>query len=252
MRTTILKTALAISILAAIFPQVALATTPSFSCSSNLVIFLDNGYSASCDGDFSFTDGVLQDSNRISLTAGGSLLIGANASLFAPIINLYSESINIDTDAIIDSGYRNDHSYGIINADYMLEPAIRGQQVLNPKFIVSLYNTSGEAVIYPYTDAGITITAGGSVSVSKGGSSILDIPVISTNQYAEAGRFGGGLVLLSNASINKNLAIQLSTTTLNLDDTSFIILSPVPEPSSYALMLLGIATFGFRRKQKAN
>ena len=58
MRTTISKIALAICILVAIFPQVALATTPSFSCSSNLVISLDNGYSASCDGDFAFDDSV--------------------------------------------------------------------------------------------------------------------------------------------------------------------------------------------------
>ena len=71
MRTTISKTALAICILAAILPQVALATTPSFSCSSNLVISLDNGYSASCDGDFTFDDGVLQDNTSINLRAGG-------------------------------------------------------------------------------------------------------------------------------------------------------------------------------------
>lgn len=84
MRTTISITALAISMLAAIFPQAALATTPNFSCSSNLVISLDNGYSASCNGDFSFTDGVLDNDNSISLTAGGLLHIGENATLSSP------------------------------------------------------------------------------------------------------------------------------------------------------------------------
>ena len=88
MRTTIFKTALAIGILATMFPQVVLATTPSFSCSSNLVISLDNGYSASCDGDFSFNDGVLHNDNSISLTAGGLLHIGENATLSSPFINL--------------------------------------------------------------------------------------------------------------------------------------------------------------------
>ena len=96
-RATISKTALAISILAAIFLQVALATTPSFSCSSNLVISLENSYSysASCDGDFAFTDGVLQNDTKISLTAGGFLNIGANASLIAPEVALISNNTSI-------------------------------------------------------------------------------------------------------------------------------------------------------------
>ena len=252
MRTTISKTALAISILAAILPQAALATTPSFSCSSNLVISLDNGYSASCDGDFAFDDGVLQDNTLINLRAGGFLNIGKNASLYAPIINFYAKSISTDAGAIIDAGYRIDNSYGIINADNMLEPAIRGAQVLNPKFIFSPNNTSAGAVIYPYADGGITVSAGGNIAASNVGSYFLGSPASSTNQYVEPSRISGSLVLLSHASINKNIAIQLSTTTLNLDGTSFVTLSPVPEPSSYALMMLGIVTIALRRKHKTN
>ena len=252
MRTTISKTALAICILAAILPQVALATTPSFSCSSNLVISLDNGYSASCDGDFAFDDGVLQDNTSINLRAGGFLNIGKNASLYAPIINFYADNINTDAGAIIDTGYRIDNSYGIINADYMLETAIRGEQVLNPKFIFSPNNTIAGAVIYPYADAGITIASGANISVRNGGSYFLDRPISSTNQYVVPSSISGNLVLLSQVSGDRNYAIHVSTTTLNLDGTSFVTLSPVPEPSSYALMLLGIAILGLQHKRKFN
>ena len=91
MRTTILKTALAISISAALFPQVSLTNSSSFISSINLVVSLDNGYSASCDGDFLFTDGVLHDDNLISLTASGLLHIGENATLSSPFINLSSD-----------------------------------------------------------------------------------------------------------------------------------------------------------------
>lgn len=98
MRSTIiksaLKTALAVSLVLIFSIQMASATTSSsFYCSSNLVVSFDNGYSASCDGDFSFTDGLLQNDTSISLTAGGLLNINANASLNAPLISLTSDNI---------------------------------------------------------------------------------------------------------------------------------------------------------------
>ena len=77
------KSVSAIIVTLTLLPQLALAAEQSFSCSLNLVVSIDNGYSASCDGDLSFTDGVLQNDTSISLTAGGSLDIGANVSLYA-------------------------------------------------------------------------------------------------------------------------------------------------------------------------
>ena len=71
----------------------AFAASPSFSCSSNLVVSTYNGYQASCDGDFVFTDGAIASDISINLTATGLLNIGKNASLSSPFINLYGASI---------------------------------------------------------------------------------------------------------------------------------------------------------------
>ena len=127
-----------------------------------------------------------------------------------------------------------------------------GGQVLNPKIIVLPDNTSGGTVIHPDSGADVTLTSGGRISASKGGASVLDSPAFITYKYAEVCMTGGNLVLLTRSTSEENYAIQVSTTTLNLDGTSFVTLSLVPEPSSYALMMLGIATFGLRRKHKAN
>lgn len=97
MRTPIPKICLIANLLALLTPQFATANvaSPSFSCSSNLVVSFENGYQASCDGDFSFTDGVLQNDTQISLIAKGFLDVGVNASLIAPHIYLSSPQIGL-------------------------------------------------------------------------------------------------------------------------------------------------------------
>ena len=61
MLITTTKIAIAISLGIALIPQLASATSLSFSCSSNLVISLDNGYSASCGADALIAEDVLQN-----------------------------------------------------------------------------------------------------------------------------------------------------------------------------------------------
>lgn len=77
-------------VIVALFPSLASASfqTLSFSCASNLVVTQDNGYQASCDGDFSFDSGTLVDDTSIRLIALGALNINSGVSLIAPLIEL--------------------------------------------------------------------------------------------------------------------------------------------------------------------
>lgn len=210
MRSISIKTVFAISVVAVLSPQLALATTPSFSCSSNLVVSLDNGYQASCDGDFSFTDGVLQNEVSINLSASGFLNIGTNTSLIAPAINLYSPNININAGAVIDAS--------------------------NP------------------LNAGL-----GSISISagKGRLAILDEPEklpIVLNPGASIGfgnsQLDGVLNNIGGVLVIKSPTVHITNSVLNPDSAIFTTVSPVPEPSTYAMVILGLATIGLSRKSK--
>lgn len=91
----------------ATLPAIASASveTPSFSCSANLVVSVENGYQASCDGDFSFDSGTLSDYVSIRLTSLGALNINSGVSLVAPLIELSGLSVFIATDAVLNAGY---------------------------------------------------------------------------------------------------------------------------------------------------
>ncbi len=191
MRSTIIKTVIAISISVALFPQLASATTPSFSCSSNLVVSLDNGYSASCDGDFSFTDGVLQNDTSISLTADGSIVIGSNFELASPIINLNAGNIQID---------------GRVSANLELNASTLPKGYLNS--------------LDWQSSSGIVVTQDNSQTLSV---IYLDLPLL-PDLFKPYPVSGGNINLVSQ----------------------------VPEPSNYALMLLGLAILGLKRKRKAS
>lgn len=110
---------------AAILPTIASASveTLSSSCSSNLVVSLENGYDASCDGDFSFDSGTLRNDVAIKLTSLGALNIHSNVSLIAPLIELTSTMISISSGAVLDAGYIGMPIYASeVNLLYMIEP----------------------------------------------------------------------------------------------------------------------------------
>ncbi len=217
MRSTIIKTVIAISVSFALFPQLASATTPSFSCSSNLVVSLDNGYSASCDGDFSFTDGVLQNDISISLTAGGFLNIGANASLIAPNISLISENIIFNGTADV----------GAIS---LVIPSGNAQvNIAN----ASIFQTSVRDIV----NWG-QFEIGDGASVSFGSSSNPSSTVLN--------RVGGSVVIKPNV-----IGGLITNTGINIVNSGGLIVSSVPEPSTYLMMILGLIPLGFKSKCKS-
>lgn len=219
MRSTIIKTVIAISISVALFPQLASATTPSFSCSSNLVVSIDNGYSASCDGDFSFKDGVLQNDTSISLTAGGFLNVGANASLIAPKISLISENI-------IFNG----------NADIRVAKSVipSSNTQLNILDVGSIKTSLKEVINWEQFE----IQDGASVSFSSGSSPSATV----------LNSVGGSIVI--RPGVTGNLISNAGAIIIN--NSNGIIVSSVPEPSAYIMMVLGLIPLGFMSKRKAS
>ena len=125
MRFKIIKTAIVVSCVA-LFPPLASATSLSFSCSSNLVISLENGYNASCGADVLFAGVVLQNktlnivepilnraplqiASNIELQAGRDIKTSINIVEPKPIINSLGGSIllNSNSGLIVSGGGGN-------------------------------------------------------------------------------------------------------------------------------------------------
>lgn len=226
MRLTIIKTVITVSVAAALFPQLASATTPSFSCSSNLIVSLDKGYSASCDGDFSFMDGVLQNDTSISLTAGGFLDIGANASLIAPNISLISENIVISGSLSAPSGNIFAGSMNSIIPSSTAQIKLANQVILQ----TSIRDMINWGQFEIGSGASVSFNSGlnpsGTVLNSVGGSIVIR-PEVTGNLIPNA-----GAIIITNAS--------------------GIIVSSVPESSTYAMMILGLIPLSLMRKRNIN
>ncbi len=217
MRPIIIKTLIAIGVATTLFPQFVLATTPSFNCSTNLVVSLDNGYNASCEGDFSFTDGVLQNDTKISLTAGGFLNIGASASLIAPLVNLYSTNIFISNGAIIGAGYPPNVGFDGINLD-----AGKGSKV-GQNYSPSLP---------------VVINSGSSISL---GENRQPNGLLTNGALSDV---GGNLLIGS--------TVGFSINPVQNDNSIFTLISAVPEPLTYAMMILGLGFIGLARAHKTH
>lgn len=217
MRSDIMKVVIAITFVATLSPQLVFATTPSFSCSSSLVVSLDDGYYASCEGDFSFDDGVLQNDTKIRLTAGGFLNIGANASLIAPEINLYSTKIPISTGASIVAGYPSGIGFNNINSDTV---------------------NSTKTVLNDSTNLGLVFNTGAFILL--GGNSQPN--GLLTN--GSLNDFGGNFVI--------NSATGISTNPVQNNNSNFILVSSVPELPTYAMIILGLAFIGLAHTRRGH
>ena len=201
MLITTTKTAIAISLGIALLPQLASATSLSFSCSSNLVISLDNGYRASCDGNFLFRDTKLQNNTAISLIPGSLLDVSDKKGLNTPLSNM-----NFNVGTLFNATYFNGNN---INID-----AGKGSLAISkiPATLITVLNS------------GASIDLGGNTQQS------------------------GALINAGGALVIKSPALGIRNSVLNQGSTFPTLLSPVPEPSTYALMVLGLAALGLRRK----
>lgn len=254
MRSALIKTAIAISIMASFSPQIAFAiVSPSFSCSSNLVVSLDNGYSASCDGDFSFTEGLLENDISINLTASGLLNIGANASLNAPFISLNSKDVFLAGILKAPGGQIKIDSTNspVVGASSKINVAGNSIIQIAPITIVDWNNLNIEpgrgskapTALLPrivQTEPSGELTIGSAIVSTEG---IIRGSGISVQSYQPTQ--GGTLVLRpSNGILISNSGLAA------LENPNITLVSQVPEPSTYMMMILGLISLGFTRKTK--
>ncbi len=269
MRLTLLKMTFVIGLIAIFSTQIAFATTsPSFSCSSSLVVSFDNGYSASCDGDFSFTEGLLQNDTSINLTASGLINIGANASLNAPLISLNSKDIFLDGVLNAPGGNIYLSSTNSTTITRIAQIDVVGNSVIQkaPKAIVDWKPLN----ITPAIDGlDITTFGTGTIDAGRGSKTITlfpskvatqsggDITIVST-----IGAAAGSGIRVDNYDTEKGGTIiaigdikdgKLITTfgVAAIDNSGFTVhAAQVPEPSTYMMMLLGLISLVFIRKTK--
>lgn len=246
MRVISLKIITSICLVMAFFSQTVIATTsPSFSCSANLVVSLDNGYHASCDGDFSFTDGSLQNDMSISLTAGGFLNIGVNASLDAPFISLSSNDFFIGGTLSAPDGEI------VISATNSIAIASSAQTNIAGS---TVFQTAPKAII---GGNALNILPGGSLSLGTINTSSNVLNGISNQStykliIRNVATSNGGSILLSNTNgvifptgivVGNNLSLDAVT-------GPSLMVSNVPEPSSYFILFLGLFVLTFIIKPK--
>jgi PEP-CTERM motif len=235
----------------------ASVNSPSFSCTSNFVVSFENGYQASCDGDFTFDQGTLFNDKSISIKANGLLNVGEQAIFTAPNILLTANEIVIDgrlnalggsvelqgsgkvalnSTAIIDlRGHVlpkpvnvNDH-WGVFPAKIELLPR---------DFTISNFN----ALAYS------TISLGGNISV--GGTEIVNMHQ-SNKQHGQLVLSDAHISVASGGNIIQLAAIR------NYDNVGLIgsVVSQVPEPSSLSLLAMGlfcIVTVVLRKSKKTS
>ncbi|MES2502725.1 MAG: PEP-CTERM sorting domain-containing protein [Pseudomonadota bacterium] len=180
------------------------------------MVSLDSGYSATCNGDFSFTDGLLQNDLSISLAATGYLTIGANASLLAPMITLTADSIQIFGNVASTSP----STMLVADSKEIILSRIITQN--NPERVLNWEQLQ----ILP----GREVDVGGDIVTSF--NQTAPRPIITND--------GGSILLSSNSGLINN-----SGTSGNA------LITLVPEPSAYMMMILGLIPLGFMSKRKS-
>lgn len=252
-----IKIAFTVSFLTTFLSYNAFAASPSFSCSSNLVVSTYNGYQASCDGDFVFTDGAIASDISINLTATGLLNIGENASLSSPFINLYGANIFV-------GGVLNAPSANIVlSSNSTFVGATRQVNVANNLIMqnkpTTLSNWSNFNIPQASQGAFISTSSNAQLMTTDGANIQLMNDVITPITVADSiinakivkPLQGGFIVLQNNNGIlfpaSSNLqtgAIQAYPVAINMNQLA----AQVPESSSYLMLLLGL--IGIRQTSK--
>jgi hypothetical protein len=197
------------------FPFAANATSISSSsivntsCSGTLTTSLVDGASFACAGNFILDGGSITSDSLINLSADGDLFLD-NLTLVAPNISLS-----------VLTGMLKMGSNVILNAGANLT-VVGGNAVP-----IAIVQSTPKAII-SWANFDITLNPGAAVSFNAG----------SANSVVLNRVGGGALSLISGNISNSSLDINGPV----LDVTS------VPEPSAYAMVLLGLGLITFRRK----
>ena len=215
-------------VVAAIFPAIASASveTHSFSCSSNLVVSQENGYEASCDGDFSFESGVLEDDTAIVLRAAGLLTIGHQALLKSPLITLDADRLAL---------------FGAVNTSVSLSLSPVVLPALDPKvvFAINVKTQLGEFQLIPEVSSGAILTTGNNAYLA--GTGVGSYPLLNGNIAPTQ----GGTLVLSNTG---GAIVTMGAGGVKVNP---FMLASVPEPSNLSMLAMGLLGIGLVARRKA-
>jgi hypothetical protein len=197
------------------FPFAANATSISSSsivntsCSGTLTTSLVDGASFACAGNFILDGGSITSDSLINLSADGDLFLD-NLTLVAPNISLS-----------VLTGMLKMGSNVILNAGANLT-VVGGNAVP-----IAIVQSTPKAII-SWANFDITLNPGAAVSFNAGSAN----PVV-------LNRVGGGALSLISGNIS-NSSLDINGPVLDV--------TSVPEPSAYAMVLLGLGLITFRRK----
>lgn len=216
-----------VCVVAAIFPVIASASveTLSFTCTSSLVVSQENGYHASCDGDFSFDSGVLQDDTAIALRAAGLLTIGHQVLLKSPRITLDADRVAL---------------YGAVNTSVSLPlfPVILPAQDAKINFPSHLQAQIAEFQVIPELNSGAILTTGNNAYLA--GIGVGSYPLLNGNLAPTQ----GGTIVLTNSN---GVIVSMDGSTF----TNPALIASVPEPSHLSMLALGLLGIGLVARRKA-
>lgn len=218
---------------------------PSFSCSSSLVVSLEHGYQASCDGDFSFDNGALLSDTLISITASGQLNVGEQAILTAPNIRLSADDVIVQGRLNALGGTIDMSSASSVEFSAAAIVDLRGSVLPKP---LNINNDWGVQLADPPRGAKVdllprVVTTNefgtfASGNIVLGGSGIRPQALQSVQQ-------GGQLVLLGSAT---GSIIQLAEAAL---PSNGFVVSQVPEPSNLSMLAMGLFGISLVARRKA-
>ena len=211
-----------------ILPAIASASleTPSFSCSANMEVSVENGYQVSCDGDYSFDSGVLENDTAIVLRATGMLTIGHQVLLKSPFITLDADSI---------------HFFGAANTLTPLQLSTQALPIQDNKviFASNLKTQIAAFDLIPEINSGAIQTLGNKAYLGR--VEVGSYPLL--NGSLSPSR--GGTLVLSNAN---GVIVPMNASGAEVSPT---ITTSVPEPSSLSLLAMGLFCVGLVVRRKA-
>ncbi len=197
----------------ALFPFTANATSSSSivntSCSGTLTTSLLDGASFACAGNFILDGGSITSDSVINIAADGDFFLD-NLTLAAPNISLS-----------VLNGMLKMGSNVILNAGANL--TVMGGNAVP----IAIVQSTPKAII-SWANFDVTLNPGAAVSFNAGSANSVVL-----------NRVGGGALSLISGNIS-NSSLEINGPVLDV--------IAVPEPSTYAMVLLGLGLIAFRRR----
>jgi filamentous hemagglutinin family protein len=238
--------------LLALLPNAANASSYSSiantNCSGDLTISVLDGASFACAGNLTLDGGFVTSDSLINISADGNLFLD-NLTLTAPTISfsVLTGMLTLGSNMVISAG-SNFTATGEDNAPVMIRQITSNSVLSGSEFNISqgsavIFNQRGvsKAVLDRVVGAAGVISVGNSPTEIGGNLSFSNTSGIAISQLTNTPVVGGALSLGSGSG-------ELVIAGAVLNEPLFSV-AAVPEPSTYAMMFLGILGLVTIRRQ---